>query len=87
MTFNLLSCNMRGVRDKSNLAIVRRKIKKLRPWVVAIQETNSSTISEGLIRHIWVNKPCMWDYIEFIGASGGSLNIWDEDQIEKNKRV
>lgn len=82
MSCNILSWNMKGSRDQGKTAILRRKVRKHRPRVVALQESKTEVVTEKLIKHLWGNRSCEWAYITSQGKSGGLISIRDTDKIE-----
>lgn len=82
MSNNLLSWNMRGSGDKGKEMLLRRKIRKERLLVVAIQETKSQMVTDKQIKHLWGNRQCEWTAIPTQGRSGGTLTIWDTKKVK-----
>lgn len=63
MMINLIYWNVRGARNKECITSLRKKVRKVEPSVVAIQETKMEFLPEDVIRHIWGNRPCGWEAI------------------------
>jgi len=49
--------------------------------VVMIQESKKDTLNSAFIKSLWSSKDIGWDYVAFVGSSGGILTMWDSSKI------
>lgn len=56
MSTKILNWNIPGTGDNRKLASIRRKIRKLRPAVVTLQETKLEVVSEIFVKQVWGNR-------------------------------
>jgi len=55
---------------------------KERPWIMCLQETKLETIDEFVRVSLWGNLDFGYSFKPFVGASGGTLTLWDTSEVE-----
>ena len=56
---------------------IKNVLKLWKGEVICLQETKLEIIGRSIVRSLWSNRFADWKYLEFEGASGGVLIMWD----------
>ena len=80
-----LSINCCGLKSKGKVDGVRELVKKERCNLLAIQETKCENFSDVEIRNIWGKGNSNSAFGKLVGASGGTLLIWDTNCFKKQE--
>ena len=77
---NILSWNIRGLKNPHKVRNLSKKIKRQNPTIVFLQETKCSTNRiEEVSKKIWKGSESM--EIDTRGFAGGLEIIWDPTQV------
>ena len=76
-----VTLNVRGLSRPEKRTTVRRLVKKHKVDVLLLQETKVALKILSIIRDIWGNSGCAWDWVPSVGASGGLITIWKEGTL------
>ena len=71
----ILNVNVRGLGRPEKRLTIRKMVKKHKVDVLLLQETKVGYDIHSVIRDIWGNKRCAWDWVPAVGTLGGLINI------------
>jgi len=80
--WNILCWNIRGINATSKWDAVRDKIEESSCSVICLQETKREHFDMMYIRKFAPKRFDNFDYIPFVGASGGVLVIWSSSSLQ-----
>ncbi|GLU11324.1 hypothetical protein SLE2022_280790 [Rubroshorea leprosula] len=78
-----LSYNVRGLGGSVKRKEVGRVVRIERPDFLFLQETKLQKVDESVCRGLWYSDECDWVMKESIGASGGSICVWNNVNFVK----
>jgi exonuclease III len=78
----MISWNVRGLNCKVKRSQIRNALKMWNGELICLQETKLSHIGRAEVGSLWGNHFADWVFLEFEGASGGVLIMWDKRVIE-----
>ena len=68
----------KGLKDPTKRIALKKSIKNHHSDVVMIQKLKMESFDALFIKSIWSSKEIIWEFVESVGASGGILTMWDE---------
>ena len=74
----VLSYNVRGlgVGGRVKRKVVKDLVLDYRVDFLAIQESKLEVVTESLCRGLWGGDDYDWEFLSFVGNSGGIISIW-----------
>ncbi|KAF8408937.1 hypothetical protein HHK36_005007 [Tetracentron sinense] len=79
----IVSWNVRGLGRGERRLDVRVLLWKLKPDLIALQETKLEEMNDRVVSEMWDNRQANWEFVASMGASGGQLVMWDSLVYEK----
>ncbi|XP_071723686.1 uncharacterized protein [Rutidosis leptorrhynchoides] len=77
----IISLNVRGFGVIGKFGWVKGICGKVRPDIIALQETKCRTLGDNWVHFLWGNDNCGYIQKEANGNSGGMLLIWDTNSF------
>ncbi|KAF8401828.1 hypothetical protein HHK36_012774 [Tetracentron sinense] len=74
---------LRGLGRGERRLDVRGLLRKIKPDLIAFQETKLKEMNDLVVSEVWDNRQVDWVFVESMGASGGQLVMWDRLVHEK----
>ncbi|KAF8393922.1 hypothetical protein HHK36_020124 [Tetracentron sinense] len=56
---------------------VRGLLRKIKPNLIAIQETKLEVVNDSVVSEVWDNRQVDWVFVALVGASSEQLVMWD----------
>ena len=83
MNLQLVSWNVRGLNDGAKRLCVRNLLHTWKADIMCLHETKLDGIDRAMIRSLWRCRYVNWLCLDFMGASGGIIVMWDTRVVEK----
>lgn len=79
----IISLNCRGLGSSGKCGEINELLKDEKVSILGLQETKLETINMALVRSIWGNSDVEFSFGSSVGASGGTLLMWDPSIFSK----
>lgn len=78
----IISWNVRGLGGFEKIKEACKLVREKCPYILCIQETKLSVISEAVCKSIWNDANVDFSFYPSNGASGGLITLWDCKEVE-----
>ena len=76
--WSVLNWNIRGINDDKKWLAIANKISESDCSIVTLQETKTESFDSSYIKQFCLRKLNKFDYLPYVGASGGLITIWND---------
>lgn len=83
-TWNILNWNIRGINDDKRWPALSNKIEESACSILYLQETKREIFDSHYLKNFCPRSLSKFDYLPFVGASGGLLVVWNEHHFTGN---